>query len=100
MAGKRPLVDRSVKGALLSWASNSLDIPFTAASFYEWMLKMDMIPNNCHGFNQRMIGNRLSFWSKAGKVPGLRLHKRHTSTAPQQYVMVRGWDAHLHGEEE
>ena len=83
-----------------SWASGRLDIPFTAAAFFDWMLKMDMIPNNCHGFNQRMVGNRLAFWAKAGKVPGLRIFRIYTSGQAQQYVMERGWDAHLNTKDE
>jgi hypothetical protein len=88
MAGRRPLVDRTIKGALFSWGSTKGSVDFTTSQFFDWMVKNDLIPNNCHGFNQRMVGNRIAFWAKTNRVEGLKLiSKWNNSGAKNTYRM-------------
>jgi len=77
MAGKRPLVDRMVKGALRSWFEVMGVKTFTSHDLFTWMNTMDMIPHSSNNFSSQMIGSRLSFWAKTGKVEGLVLHSNH-----------------------
>jgi len=88
MAGKRPLVDRMVKGALRSWFVVNGDIPFTAKDLFSWMSAQDMIPHSSNNFSSAMVGSRLAYWAKAGKVDGLVVHARHTFKT-NSYRMVR-----------
>jgi hypothetical protein len=89
MAGKRPLVDRMVKGALRSWFSSKGDIVFTAYDLWLWMENMDMIPHSSNNFSHQMVGSRLSFWAKAGKVDGLQFAQRPSPYDTRKYRMVR-----------
>ena len=89
MAGKRPLVDRTVKGALRSWFQVMEDRVFTSHDLFLWMQTQRMIPHSSNNFSSQMIGSRLAFWAKAGKVEGLQFFGSPEPYKQNKYRMVR-----------
>lgn len=84
MAGKRPMIDRFVKRAVVAWGIYFPNEPFTAKDIEAFMRHHKMQLNQSRGsISSPVIGNRLAYWSKAGLIPQLKL----ISTSPNTFVM-------------